>query len=82
MCIRDRGCLGYRLETSAGVVVYATDNEPGDPKLDASLRELAADADVYIHDAQCTPEQLASSRRGWGHSSWLEGCLLYTSRCV
>jgi phosphoribosyl 1,2-cyclic phosphodiesterase len=68
-----QGCLGYRLETSAGVVVYATDNEPGDPKLDANLRELAAGADVYIHDAQCTPEQLASSRRGWGHSSWLEG---------
>jgi len=30
-----QGCLGYRIETSAGTVVYATDNEPGDAKLDA-----------------------------------------------
>lgn len=68
-----QGCLGYRLETDAGTVVYATDNEPGVPQLDDALRELAQGADVYIHDAQYSPEQLASSRKGWGHSSWLEG---------
>jgi phosphoribosyl 1,2-cyclic phosphodiesterase len=68
-----QGCLGFRIETPAGTVVYATDNEPGDPKLDKSLRELAEGADIFINDAQYTPEQLASTRRGWGHSSWLEG---------
>jgi phosphoribosyl 1,2-cyclic phosphodiesterase len=68
-----QGCLGFRIETSAGTVVYATDNEPGDAKLDKSLRELAAGADIFINDAQYTPEQLASKRRGWGHSSWREG---------
>jgi len=68
-----QGCLGFRFETSAGTVVYATDNEPGNPKLDQSLRELAAGADIFINDAQFTPEQLATSRKGWGHSSWLEG---------
>ncbi len=68
-----QGCLGYRIETPAGTVAYATDNEPGDPKLDESLRELAAGADVFINDAQFTPEQLATTRRGWGHSTWLEG---------
>ncbi|HVS87841.1 MAG TPA: MBL fold metallo-hydrolase [Candidatus Acidoferrum sp.] len=68
-----QGCLGFRIETPAGTVVYATDNEPGDPKLDQSLRELANGADIFINDAQYTPEQLASTRRGWGHSSWLEG---------
>jgi phosphoribosyl 1,2-cyclic phosphodiesterase len=68
-----QGCLGFRIETPAGVVAYATDNEPGDAKLDASLRELAAGADILINDAQFTPEQLASTRRGWGHSTWLEG---------
>ncbi len=41
-----QGCLGFRIETSAGSVVYATDNEPGDAKLDQSLRELAAGAAV------------------------------------
>src|SRR5258706_639024 len=68
-----QGCLGYRIETSAGTVVYATDNEPGDAKLDASLRELAQGADIFINDAQYTPEQLATVRKGWGHSTWLEG---------
>ncbi len=68
-----QGCLGFRFETSAGTVVYATDNEPGVPKLDQGLRELADGADIFVNDAQYTPEQLASTRKGWGHSSWLEG---------
>jgi phosphoribosyl 1,2-cyclic phosphodiesterase len=68
-----QGCLGFRFETSAGSIVYATDNEPGDPRLDRSLRELAAGADIFINDAQFTPEQLATTRKGWGHSTWLEG---------
>jgi phosphoribosyl 1,2-cyclic phosphodiesterase len=68
-----QGCLGFRIETPAGIVVYATDNEPGDPALDKSLKELAADADIFINDAQFTPTQLATSRKGWGHSSWREG---------
>ena len=68
-----QGCLGFRIDTPAGSVVYATDNEPGDPKLDQSLRELAAGADIFINDAQYTPEQLTTTRKGWGHSSWLDG---------
>src|SRR3979490_441146 len=68
-----QGCLGVRIETPAGTVAYATDNEPGDAKLDENLRELAAGADIFINDAQFTPEQLGTTRKGWGHSSWLEG---------
>jgi phosphoribosyl 1,2-cyclic phosphodiesterase len=68
-----QGCLGYRLDTSAGSVCYATDNEPGSPEFDASLRQLASGVDVLIYDAQYSPEQVASTRKGWGHSSWLEG---------
>ena len=68
-----QGCLGFRIETPAGIVVYATDNEPGDAKLDASLQELAAGADIFINDAQYSPEQLTTTRKGWGHSSWLHG---------
>jgi phosphoribosyl 1,2-cyclic phosphodiesterase len=67
-----QGCLGYRLDTPGGSIVYATDNEPGDPECDQNLRELAEGADLLICDAQCSPEQLATTRRGWGHSSWLE----------
>jgi phosphoribosyl 1,2-cyclic phosphodiesterase len=68
-----QGCLGYRIETSAGVIVYATDNEPGDPKLDKGLKELAAGADIFINDAQFTLDQLATTRKGWGHSTWKAG---------
>jgi phosphoribosyl 1,2-cyclic phosphodiesterase len=68
-----QGCLGFRFETSAGTLVYATDNEHGDPQLDKSLLELAAGADIFINDAQFTPEQMATTRKGWGHSSWLAG---------
>jgi phosphoribosyl 1,2-cyclic phosphodiesterase len=68
-----QGCLGMRFETPAGVIAYATDNEPGDAALDRNLLALAADADIFINDAQYTPEQLATDRKGWGHSSWLEG---------
>jgi phosphoribosyl 1,2-cyclic phosphodiesterase len=68
-----QACLGYRLDTPAGSIVYATDNEPGVAEFDNNLRELAQGADVLIYDAQYSPEQLASTRKGWGHSSWLEG---------
>ncbi len=68
-----QGCLGFRIETPAGTLVYATDNEPGDAALDKNLRELAAGADIFINDAQFAPAQLAGNRKGWGHSSWREG---------
>jgi phosphoribosyl 1,2-cyclic phosphodiesterase len=68
-----QGCLGFRIEMPAGTVAYATDNEPGNAKLDENLRQLAADADIFINDAQYTPEELQTTRKGWGHSSWLEG---------
>jgi len=68
-----QGCLGYRIETPGGTVVYATDNEPGDEKFDEGLKKLAAGADIFINDAQFTPEELQCSKKGWGHSSWREG---------
>ena len=67
-----QGCLGFRLETKEGVLVYATDNEPGDPVFDANVRKLAAGADVLIYDAQYLPEEYEARRRGWGHSHWRE----------
>ena len=68
-----QGCLGFRIETPAGTIVYATDNEPGDPALEENLRELAAGAEIFINDAQFTPLQLLTNKKGWGHSSWKEG---------
>lgn len=68
-----QGCVGYRVEADGAVLVLATDTEPGSPFHDRSVRELARGADVLVYDAQYTPEELAGPKKGWGHSSWLEG---------
>jgi len=67
-----QGCMGFRLETKEGVLVYATDNEPGDPNFDKAVRKLAEGADILIYDAQYLPEEYEARRRGWGHSHWRE----------
>ena len=67
-----QGCMGFRMETQEGVLVYATDNEPGHPVFDESVRKLADSADVLIYDAQYLPDEYEARRRGWGHSHWRE----------
>jgi phosphoribosyl 1,2-cyclic phosphodiesterase len=67
-----QGCLGFRMETEGKVIVYATDNEPGDPVFDKSVRKLAEGADLLIYDAQYLPEEYAARKQGWGHSHWRE----------
>ncbi len=67
-----QGCLGFRIESQNGVLVYATDNEPGDPYFDKNLRKLADGADILIYDAQYLPEEYEARKRGWGHSHWRE----------
>jgi len=67
-----QGCMGFRLETKDGILVYATDNEPGDAAFDKAVRKLAEGADVLIYDAQYLPEEYEARRRGWGHSHWRE----------
>lgn len=67
-----QGCLGFRLESKDGVLVYATDNEPGDAQFDKAVRKLAEGADILIYDAQYLPEEYEARRRGWGHSHWRE----------
>ncbi|HZP63464.1 MAG TPA: MBL fold metallo-hydrolase [Terriglobales bacterium] len=67
-----QGCMGFRVETKEGVMVYATDNEPGATAFDKNVRTLAEGADVLIYDAQYLPEEYEARRRGWGHSHWRE----------
>jgi phosphoribosyl 1,2-cyclic phosphodiesterase len=67
-----QGCLGFRMESQGKTLVYATDNEPGDPVFDKNVRKLAQGADLLIYDAQYLPEEYAARRQGWGHSHWRE----------
>jgi len=68
-----QGCLGFRMETDDGILVYATDNEPGHPVFDKNVRKLAEGADVLIYDAQYMPDEYLKFKKGWGHSTWREG---------
>ena len=61
---------GYRYEYEGKTLVYCTDVEHGE-QIDPQVVSLACGADLLIHDAQYTPEEL-SHYKGWGHSSWLQ----------
>lgn len=58
----------YRIEEAGKVLAYCTDVEHLDG-IDPHILDLASNADLLIHDAQYTPEELRA-KRGWGHSSW------------
>ena len=66
-----QGAYGYRVESGKRAIVYASDREHGDARLDGVVREYARQASVLIYDAQYTPEEYAA-HQGWGHSTWLE----------
>jgi phosphoribosyl 1,2-cyclic phosphodiesterase len=74
------GCYGYRVEYEGKAVTYCTDTEHRDEP-DANILELAADADLFVYDAQYTPDEYTGEgggppRVGWGHSTYVEGVRL------
>lgn len=60
--------FGYRLEDKGKAVVYCTDVEHASG-IDERVVKFARGADLLIHDAQYTKEEL-QCKKGWGHSSW------------
>jgi len=62
------GAYSFRVEREGKVLVVVTDIEHADG-IDAATVELAKGADLLIHEAQYTQEEL-KSRKGWGHSSY------------
>jgi len=62
------GAYGYRIEREGKVLAFCTDIEHGD-EIDQNVVELCKDADLLIHDAQYTSEELMV-KKGWGHSSY------------
>ena len=62
------GAYGYRIERDGKVFVFCTDVEHGD-SIDKNVVKLAADADLLVHEAQYTSEEL-QEKKGWGHSSY------------
>ncbi|MEO5946793.1 MAG: MBL fold metallo-hydrolase [Chitinophagaceae bacterium] len=64
------GAFSYRLEANGKSIVICTDLEHG-KELDPNVIDFCKDADLLIHDAQYTDEEL-SLHRGWGHSSFYQ----------
>jgi len=62
------GAYGYRIELGGKALVFCTDVEHGN-SIDKNVVKLAEGADLLIHDAQFTDEEL-KNKRGWGHSSF------------
>jgi phosphoribosyl 1,2-cyclic phosphodiesterase len=60
----------YRVSRNGKSIVFCTDIEHG-TDLDLDIVEFCRGADLLLHDAQYTPEELVS-RRGWGHSSYVQ----------
>jgi phosphoribosyl 1,2-cyclic phosphodiesterase len=72
------GCLGYRVESvekgRKRVFAYVSDTEHGAVP-DQNVLELSAGADAIVYDAPYTPEEY-EAKKGWGHSTWVEGVKL------
>jgi phosphoribosyl 1,2-cyclic phosphodiesterase len=91
MTLRHPGTtFAYRLVPRGGgpTVVYVTDNELGTggsyhegPRWRRELTAFADGADVLIHDAMFTTEEL-DRHRGWGHSSHAEAVKLAAEAAV
>jgi ribonuclease BN (tRNA processing enzyme) len=66
-----QGGYGFKFKEKGKTLVFITDNELTDEAWEGSkisdFVNFCMDADVLIHDAQYTPEEI-KVRRGWGHS--------------
>lgn len=62
------GSWGYRIETDNKIIVICMDLEHGD-SINPDIVEFARGADLLIHEAQYTDEELLT-HKGWGHSSF------------
>src|SRR5258708_19522611 len=63
-----QGCLGFRMETQGKVIVYATDNEPGDPVFDKSVRKLPEGAHLLISPPQYLPQDYPARKPSCRHT--------------
>jgi phosphoribosyl 1,2-cyclic phosphodiesterase len=63
------GSYGYRMEAFGKTLVICTDVEYENDVIDESVVEFARDADLLIHDAQYTSEEIERFR-GWGHATF------------
>lgn len=64
------GALGYVLQLGDVRIAYVTDHEHKAGQLSPNVVEMTPQVDALIHDAQYTRSQVATTKKGWGHSGW------------
>jgi phosphoribosyl 1,2-cyclic phosphodiesterase len=67
-----QGVFAFRVEHAGHAVVYATDTEHYEGRIDQKLVDLSKGASILIYDSQYTPEEYPT-KKGWGHSTFEEG---------
>ena len=71
-----QGSVAYRVQAEGKTVILSTDTEHPEKGIDERLAEFANQADDFIYDAMYTPQEYDNGKKGWGHSTWLEGTRL------
>jgi len=67
--VAHRGSVGRPSRILREYPLLGVDTVEHGDTIDPNVVKLAQDADLLIHDAQYTPEEL-KGKKGWGHSSW------------
>ncbi len=71
-----QGSIAYKIQDEHKTIVFATDTEHPQQGIDKKLADFSAGSDIFVYDATYTPAEYQSGRKGWGHSTWLEGTKL------
>ncbi len=64
-----QGAMGFRIREGDRTMVFITDNELCDEESFRGFEGFCRGADLLIHDAQYSPDEMPS-HRGWGHSDY------------
>ena len=77
-----QGAVSLKILGPDGTVVLATDTEHPEEGVDDRLAAFSRNADALVYDATFTPIEYSTEKRGWGHSTWLEGTKLAEASTV
>ena len=69
------GAIGYRVNYNHKSACYITDTEHKIGEIDHTISTLIYNTDLFIYDSTFTDDSY-KSHKGWGHSTWQEGCRL------
>ena len=71
--IHPQGSIAFKIQEKEKSIVFASDTEPPEQGMDEKLISFVRRASIFVYDAMYTPQEYESGKRGWGHSTWLEG---------